>query len=143
MFQTHQETTLTPQPQDFDGQWYAFGTNGNGYKIQVARAPAPEGPWTVLGQDALPDSGGWTNQLDNWAPDVKRLSPTSYVMFYSGAMSSDPAHHCVGTATASAIAGPYTAAAEPLDCHVDQGGSIDPSAFFDQRTNTRWITYKM
>ncbi|ROV98896.1 hypothetical protein VSDG_03804 [Cytospora chrysosperma] len=129
------------------GEWYAFATTGNGYQIQVAVASAPDGPWTVLDHDALPDSGSWTTGSDNWAPDVKRLSTDDgnvYIMTYSGALASNTAHHCIGIATSSSIEGPYTPQDSPAICpDIDStGGAIDSSSFYDAVNNKRYIVYK-
>lgn len=129
---------------DSDGKWYAFATAGGGKQVQVASAPAPGGPWT-LHDDAnvLPHPGSWTTGQNTWAPDVRRLAEGCYVMFYSGQSAKDTAHHCVGTATAKSVLGPFTPSAEPLNCHLDQGGCIDPSGYYDEATGSRWIVYKM
>ncbi|KUI65096.1 putative arabinan endo-1,5-alpha-L-arabinosidase C [Cytospora mali] len=129
------------------GKWYAFATTGNGYQIQVAVADSPDGPWTALGHDALPDSGSWTTGVDNWAPDVKRMPPENqhlYIMTYSGALASDTSHHCVGIATSSKIEGPYTPHNSPVICPdiASTGGAIDSSSFYDQVNNKRYIVYK-
>lgn len=129
--------------QDSGDKWYAYATAGNGKQVQVASASAPGGPWTLEGADALPDPGPWTTGKNTWAPDVRKLADNSYVMFYSGEKESDKPHHCVGTATSNSPLGPFTASKDPLDCHLDDGGSIDPSGFYDESTGTRWIVYKM
>lgn len=129
------------------GKWYAFATTGNGYNIQVAVADASDGPWTVLSHDALPNSGSWTTGADNWAPDVKRMPPEAdhlYIMTYSGALASNPSHHCVGIATSNKIEGPYTPRSSPAICSdiATTGGSIDSSSFYDQVNDKRYIVYK-
>ncbi|KAH8882855.1 glycosyl hydrolase family 43 protein [Thozetella sp. PMI_491] len=129
--------------QDTDGQWYTFATAGNGNNIQVAKASSPGGPWTYLNQDALPSTGDWTTGANSWAPDVRVLGSGKYVMYYSGELASDTRFHCVGTATASSILGPYTPSADPLTCPESQGGAIDPSGFLDIATNRRYVVYKI
>jgi hypothetical protein len=54
-----------------DGTWYAFGTNGNGKRIQVARS-TDFTTWTLLNKEALPTLAGWETERDHWAPDVIR-----------------------------------------------------------------------
>ncbi|CAN8096711.1 unnamed protein product [Discula destructiva] len=136
--------------QDWDGTWYAFATsnkpNGN-CNIQVATASSPDGPWTWLDQDALPDSGSWTTGKDNWAPDVKRMPPTNsgrYIMTYSGELASDSVHHCIGIATSSSITGPYTPQDGPVICPdvSTTGGAIDSYLYYDEPQNKRYLVYK-
>jgi len=139
-------STDFPDPailQDADGQFYAFATSGNGKQIQAARAAQPAGPWTYIDQDMLPDSGPWTTGKDNWAPDVRRVAPGRYVMYYSGALGNDTAHHCVGAATSRAVLGPYAPMSGPWACHSDRGGAIDPSGFLDPSTGARYVVYKI
>ncbi|KAH8781383.1 glycosyl hydrolase family 43 protein [Diaporthe sp. PMI_573] len=129
------------------GKWYAFATNGNGFNIQVAVADSPDGPWSVINHDALPNSGSWTTGANNWAPDVKRMPPEGdhkYIMTYSGALKGNEPFHCVGIATSSKIEGPYTPQSGPAICPdiASTGGAIDSSSFYDQVNNKRYIVYK-
>lgn len=58
-----------------DGSWYAFGSNGNGKRIQVARSPDFK-KWTLLDVEALTTISDWETNVDHWAPDVvMRVSP--------------------------------------------------------------------
>jgi hypothetical protein len=52
-----------------DGKWYAFGTNGNGKRVQVAVSD-DFNKWTLLDIEALPTLAGWETEKDHWAPDV-------------------------------------------------------------------------
>jgi beta-xylosidase len=54
-----------------DGTWYAFGSNGNGKRVQVARS-TDFNTWTLLNKEALPTLAGWETEIDHWAPDVIR-----------------------------------------------------------------------
>ncbi|KAI1847136.1 hypothetical protein JX265_011812 [Neoarthrinium moseri] len=128
--------------QDSDGMWYSFATAGNGKQVQVAKASNPRGPWEYLDNDLLPNAGSWTTSKNTWAPDVRLLSDGSYVMYYSGEVKSNTAHHCVGTATSRAVLGPYTPSDEPFDCNLSIGGSIDPSGFQDE-DGKRYVVYKI
>ncbi|PHH89317.1 hypothetical protein CDD83_6306 [Cordyceps sp. RAO-2017] len=129
---------------DRDGAWYAFATNDGERQVQVqaARATSPAGPWEVLDVDLLPDSGGFFTGNHTWAPDVRLLDDGSYVLYFSGQVRSDPAHHCVGVAFSSRIIGPYRPRPAPLLCDLGAGGQIDPAGFrdFDGR---RYVTYKV
>ena len=66
--------TNFPDPsfvQHDDGKWYAFGTNGNGKRVQVATSPDFK-TWTLLDKEVLPTLAGWETEVDHWAPDVIR-----------------------------------------------------------------------
>lgn len=54
-----------------DGTWYAFGTNGNGKRVQVATSKDFQS-WNLLDKEALPTLAGWETEVDHWAPDVIR-----------------------------------------------------------------------
>lgn len=55
--------------QHTDGSWYAFGTSGNGKRIQVAHSNDFVS-WSLLDVEALPTLSGWETEPDHWAPDV-------------------------------------------------------------------------
>ena len=129
--------------QDSDGTWYAFGTASGGTNIQAAQAPSPDGPWTHLDQDFLPDTGAWTSGRNSWAPDVRVIGPGRYVMYYSGELGNDTAFHCVGVAASGSILGPYKPEVTPFACPVEQGGAIDPAGFYDEPTGKRYVLYKI
>jgi len=58
-----------------DGVWYAFGTNGNGHRIQVANSTDFH-TWDLLDIEALPTIASWELHQQHWAPDViLRVSP--------------------------------------------------------------------
>src|SRR3569623_488024 len=52
-----------------EGIWYAFGSNGNGKRIQVARS-ADFNTWTLLDTEALTKLSTWETDKDHWAPSV-------------------------------------------------------------------------
>ncbi|KAH6652122.1 glycosyl hydrolase family 43 protein [Truncatella angustata] len=128
--------------QDTDGTWYAFATAGNGKNVQVANASDPRGPWTYIDTDLLPKGGDWETGQNTWAPDVHLLDDGTYVMYYSGQVGNNTAHHCVGTAISETVLGPYTPADQPFDCDLSVGGSIDPSGFQDA-DGKRYVVYKI
>jgi hypothetical protein len=125
-----------------DGAWYAFGTNGNGRRIQVARTSSsdPLGEWTLMEHDALPHKA-WTSGSNFWAPDVRRVGDGSYVMYYSG--QRPQGKHCVGVARSRTVAGPYMPDPAPWECPLDMGGAIDPAGFEDEVTGRRYVVYKV
>ncbi|CAG8941092.1 unnamed protein product [Penicillium salamii] len=124
-----------------DGKWYAFGTNGNGKRVQVARSD-DFNTWTLLDVEALPTLASWETEIDHWAPDVVMLDNGKYVMYYSGEAKSDLRHHCVGTAVSDKPAGPYVPNETPLSCRLDRGGSIDPAGFKD-KDGSRYVVFKV
>ncbi|KAE8351379.1 glycosyl hydrolase [Aspergillus coremiiformis] len=126
-----------------DGTWYAFGSNGNGKRIQIASSPDFK-TWTLLDKEALPTLAGWETNIDHWAPDVIRRDDGKYVMYYSGEAKEELRHHCVGVAVSEGTdpTGPYLPNTEPLSCHLAQGGSIDPAGFLD-KDGSRYVVYKV
>ncbi|CAM1508342.1 Fc.00g051900.m01.CDS01 [Cosmosporella sp. VM-42] len=120
------------------GHYYAFATSGNGKNVQIASADDPFGKWTLWESDALPDAG-WTSGKDYWAPDVSQLDDGTWVMYFSGQVPAGK--HCIGVARANQVEGPYKMDEKPLVCGLDDGGSIDPSAF--ERDGKRYVTWKV
>lgn len=88
----------------------------------------------------MPNVSGWSSFKDMWAPDVKKING-KYILYYSARRASDNVH-CVGAATSDTVLGPYKPEPEPLACHADQGGSIDPSGFTDS-DGQHYMTYKI
>ncbi|OKL58715.1 hypothetical protein UA08_06037 [Talaromyces atroroseus] len=131
--------------QHTNGSWYAFGTNGNGERIQVAYS-ADFKSWSLLsGVEALPTLSGWETEVDHWAPDVFRRNDGKYVMYYSAIAQENTNRHCIGVAIADgdSPAGPYIPTSDsPLACPLDQGGAIDASNFQDE-DGTRYVLYKV
>ncbi|OOQ84168.1 putative endo-arabinase [Penicillium brasilianum] len=124
-----------------DGKWYAFGTNGNGKRVQVAVSD-DFSKWTLLDIEALPTLAGWETERDHWAPDVVLRADGKYVMYYSGESKSDISHHCIGTAIADKPTGPYVPNETPLSCRLDRGGSIDSAGFWD-KDGSRYVVFKV
>ncbi|KAK0626309.1 glycosyl hydrolase family 43 protein [Immersiella caudata] len=129
--------------QDTDGTWYAFATASGPRNIQAAQASTPSGPWSHLNQDVLSNTGTWTSNYSSWAPDVRMVAPGRYVMYYSGQLSNETAYHCIGTAVATSVLGPYDPAPTPFACPLKQGGAIDPAGFYDVSTGRRYVLYKV
>jgi beta-xylosidase len=129
-----------------DGITYAYSTNSAGVHIPMATS-SDNTTWTLLaGHDALPSLAPWETDNKVWAPDVIRLSSTSYLMYYaSGTQASDGQYHCIGVATSSSPSGPFTPSTQPLICPdgPSTGGAIDPDAFIDPATNNLYLTYKL
>ncbi|KAJ5371671.1 Glycoside hydrolase family 43 [Penicillium concentricum] len=124
-----------------DNKWYAFGTNGNGKRVQVAVSDDFK-TWKLLDIEALPTLSTWETENDHWAPDVVMRDDGKYVMYYSGEAKSNLRHHCVGTAVADKPTGPYVPSNKPLSCRLDRGGSIDPAGFKD-KDGSRYVVFKV
>ncbi|KAL2817311.1 glycoside hydrolase family 43 protein [Aspergillus granulosus] len=126
-----------------DGSWYAFGTNGNNRRVQVA-VSSDFHSWTLTDVEALPTLAPWETAIDHWAPDVIRRDDGRYVMYYSGEARSQVRHHCVGVAISVSTSplGPYIPNDEPLSCRLDRGGSIDPAGFRDT-DGSRYVLFKL
>ena len=61
-----------------DGSFYAFGTSGNGKRVQVAHS-ADFKTWTLLDKEALPTLSPWETERDHWAPHVIRRVSRSII----------------------------------------------------------------
>jgi beta-xylosidase len=106
--------------------YHAYGTQGAGDNIQTLTSPDLV-HWRA-GDDALPDLGPWAEAGNTWAPEVLAIGGR-YVMYYV-ARATDAGVQCIGRATASGPAGPFTdSSARPLVCQRGLGGSIDPNPF--------------
>ncbi|KAL3467350.1 endo-arabinase [Aspergillus heterothallicus] len=125
-----------------DGRWYAFGSNGNNRRVQVAVSEDFH-TWNLTNIEALPTLAPWETAIDHWAPDVIRRDDGHYVMYYSGEAHSQLRHHCVGVAISSSTSplGPYIPNDTPLSCRLEAGGSIDPAGFRDV-DGTRYVLFK-
>lgn len=65
-------------------------------------------------------------------------------MYFAALHRDFPRRHCIGVATSSSILGPYDAgnATEPLVCHLQLGGIIDPAFLDDPISNQSLLIYK-
>jgi hypothetical protein len=63
-------------------------------------------------------------------------------MYFAAKGKTHPEKHCIGTATASRVSGPYTPASEPLICDLPRGGNIDPNLFQDPVNKKYYLIYK-
>lgn len=124
-----------PDPTVFYGQgrYQAFATNTFGEsprRIQVMTSTDLYA-WSEP-VEALTDGPSWAWDLDQggrfWAPTVARFGST-YVLYFAanhtGAPVDAPAW-CIGHATSSSAAGPFTPAARPLLCQVLKHTSPSP-----------------
>jgi beta-xylosidase len=106
--------------------FHAYATQGSGANIQTLTSTDLV-HWRA-GKDALPQVGSWASTGNTWAPEVIALGGR-YVMYYV-ARADAPGKQCIGRATASDPAGPFTDSARvPFVCQAAIGGSIDPNPF--------------
>ncbi|THW89949.1 glycoside hydrolase family 43 protein [Aureobasidium pullulans] len=133
-------------------EWWAFATMGrvNGKRVHVQMAKSAYNDfntWKSYGErDALPNLPSWVHPDSPavWAPDVVQLGPGRFIMYYTAALKSNSKLHCLGTASASTVTGPYTPIGpDPWACPTGQGGAIDPAGYYDPKDNTRWVVYKI
>ncbi|MBG6215213.1 arabinan endo-1,5-alpha-L-arabinosidase [Cryobacterium sp. CAN_C3] len=129
-----------PDVLETGGVYYAYATNGSGFNVQVATSPDLK-EWTTKAADALPVLPTWSRPGKTWAPDVSEQAPGRFVMYFTGARTS-PQTQCIGVATASQPAGPFTpVGSAPIVCPEDEGGAIDPATFIDD-DGSRYLVWK-
>jgi beta-xylosidase len=133
-----------------DDGWRAYATEVtvDGKKVYVPMAYTRDWKtWTFRGQkDAMPKLAPWINKAHPrvWAPDIVALPGGKYILYYSAALQSNGAIHCLGYATSNNIEGPFVDnSAQPWICPVKQGGAIDISGFYDTKKNKRYVVYKV
>jgi beta-xylosidase len=119
-------------------QFYAYATNSGGVNVQTARSRDLV-HWQYVGE-ALPKLPAWARSGFTWAPTVAATA-SGYVLYFT-ARDAASGRQCVGTATSAAPEGPFAPTADsPLVCQVEQGGSIDASAFVDD-DGTHYVLWK-
>jgi beta-xylosidase len=133
-----------------DDGWRAYATEVtvDGKKVYVPMAYTRDWKtWTFRGQkDAMPKLAPWINKAHPrvWAPDIVALPGGKYILYYSAALQSNGAIHCLGYATSNNIEGPFVDnSAQPWICPVKQGGAIDISGFYDTKKHKRYVVYKV
>lgn len=86
-----------------------------------------------------------------WAPEISEGPDHRFYVFYSAFCDLDGPYcpekaklsknpHCIGIASADSPAGPYHSPNTPVVC--DEWGSIDPMAYWDQRTGKHYLFWK-
>ncbi|AHG91995.1 glycoside hydrolase family 43 [Gemmatirosa kalamazoonensis] len=124
-----------------DGFYYAYATQTTGLRIQVARSRDLV-QWTTLGE-ALPNRPSWASESQNfWAPDVNEREGR-FVMYYSAQIDASKRTNpsdgfCVGMATATTAAGPFTDVGHPVVCGPTFT-TIDPMGFDDPQSGKRYL----
>jgi arabinan endo-1,5-alpha-L-arabinosidase len=117
-------------------QPWMFATNNKAGNVPMGTT-ATDGQLLVA--DAMPQLPPWAIAGFTWAPAVTPTADGWVLAFTARDRASD--RQCIGVATAPTVHGPYSPTPEPLVCHPDQGGSIDPS-FASDRAGQRWLLYK-
>ena len=121
-----------------DGTWFAYATNDAESNVQVATSTDLL-EWTAL-PDAMPVLPDWVEVGDTWAPDVAEVGG-GFVLYFT-AYSKTAFRQCIGVATATDPAGPFTAVGDDmLVCPSEEGGAIDASTFVDD-DGSRWLLWK-
>lgn len=110
------------------GVYYTYTTNRDGVHIPVYTS-TDLANWTFAG-DAMPGHATWSDGHDIWAPAVAFIGGR-YVLYYA-LPHQGTGRHCISVATSNSPLGPFVdATVGPFVCLLDQGGSIDPSVYFD------------
>ncbi|WP_231554485.1 glycoside hydrolase family 43 protein [Arthrobacter sp. L77] len=118
--------------------YYAYATEGNRKNVQVATSTDLL-EWEQLDADALPELPSWIIPGKTWAPEVTEVVEGQFVLYFTST-NFEPTVQCIGVATATDPAGPFTVAGDAmLVCPEDEGGAIDASTFVtDEGLNLVW-----
>jgi beta-xylosidase len=147
--------TIASEHMDLSGSWLvadktqyvlfsstAFGNPHDNVPMMVGRP----GDWSAP-TDALPQLPDWalsvTQGGTTWEPETAQFGGR-YVLYYSASVRhSKPLIHCLGTAVADTLTGPYTPSRLPIICQLGQGGDIDPQVVVDPNQNgRRYLAWK-
>jgi arabinan endo-1,5-alpha-L-arabinosidase len=124
--------------------YYAYSTNSNDINIQAARSTDLV-EWEFIGE-VLPDLPDWAVQDFGWAwaPDVSTTDEgKTFLMYFTARYAvGNGGSQCIGAAVSDSPEGPFEPVGDaPLICQLNQGGSIDPNSYMDDRNN-RYILWK-
>lgn len=125
----------------WQGRYYAFATGGH----IPARSSTDLRTWTAAAP-VLRATPGWADGSRTWAPFVLPIHG-GFVLYYATAVAGQRNVNgwpvmCLSRAVARSPEGPYDDhSAAPLVCQRDLGGSIDPSAYYDEHMNP-WLVWK-
>jgi beta-xylosidase len=118
------------------GEFLAYATNPERGQVNVQMAVSANlADWRMLRDgdrlhDAMPDLPAWARRGFTWAPEV--LAVDGGFRLYFTARDRRSGLQCVGVASSADPRGPFvSAAAEPLVCQRELGGTIDASPFRD------------
>ena len=113
--------------------------------LQYATASTDDlSAWTYANADAFPNKGfpSWANSNNGytWAPAVIRIDGTFTMYFTARDIVANT--QCIGRATSTAAAGPFSDfSSSPFVCQNAIGGSIDPQPFQDGN-GSLYLLYK-
>ncbi len=127
--------------------YYLYGSN-TGTELDFTNIQAARSKdlvsWEPL-PDALPSLPAWARQEfsgSTWAPEVTASADGSTYLMYFVTRHDLQDVQCIGVATSASPEGPFSSSSpRPLVCQVDQGGSIDHSAFVDA-DGARYLLWK-
>lgn len=120
--------------------YYAYATNSGSTNIQTVRSEDLV-EWESL-PDALPTLPPWAKPGFTWAPEVTTAADGTTFVMYMTARDTASNKQCIGVATSDKPEGPFQSASDtPLICQLDEGGSIDASAFVDD-DGSRYLLWK-
>ena len=146
-----------PSVVEYYGGYLATGT---GPFMPRVRSSGARRPWQEL-PPAMTVFPTWVLPGDQWAPDLHRTASGTWVLYYSALVAGlAPGGRCIGVATATTAAGPFTPSGDaPLVCPPRVGavpaedelldrptdlpasGAIDASVF-EERDGRLYLLYK-
>ncbi|MFL5561516.1 MAG: glycoside hydrolase family 43 protein [Gemmatimonadaceae bacterium] len=121
--------------------YWAYATQtflGNGAQLNIQSASSTDLINWTYGNDVLPVRPTWSTQVWNfWAPHVIAVpSKGNFLMYF--AADADTSVMCIGMATSTTPAGPFTDVGSPLVCGKDYW-HIDPMEFDDPATGRHYL----
>ena len=118
--------------------YYAYSTQVGATRLPVLRS-ADLVHWQTVG-DGLANLPAWSGGASVWAPSVVP-SATGYVLFYT-THDNRTGDQCISRAVSAFPQGPFVdTSANPFECQLGLGGSIDPQAFVDA-SGAQWLIWK-
>jgi beta-xylosidase len=114
----------------------ATSPNLRDWKIhEAANSPLQElGKWSV-------DTTSPAMRSDIWAPDILARPDGKFVLYYSAPPAAGGIH-CVGASVGDSPTASFKPEPEPVACHREDGGAIDPAPFTDE-DGTVYLVYKI
>ena len=118
--------------------YYAYSTQVGSTSVPVIRS-ADLVHWEPAG-NALANLPAWSSGVSVWAPSVV-ANASGYVLFYS-TRDTRTGDQCISRAVSLLPQGPFVdTSANPFECQLNLGGSIDPDAFVDA-DGAQWLLWK-
>ena len=118
--------------------YYAYSTEVGSSSVPVIRS-VDLVHWETTG-NALANLPAWSGGASVWAPSVV-AGASGYVLFYS-TRDTRTGDQCISRAVSLLPQGPFVdTSANPFECQLNLGGSIDPDAFVDA-DGAQWLVWK-